>query len=525
LLSNIRIMESQKSESIILDFKVYFRGLWKESKPLVRLFRTSSRGYLYDTGTNKILECDDIEFDLLSRLLTMSIDRAIDSFVAEYGNDRFVKTAEKIKNAIQNENILLTKNASQFGLSAHYHNFEELVATSLGLLNLEVTENCNLRCDYCVYNPHFHEKRNHGSERMPLSVAQLAIQYLKDHSSQSENVYIAYYGGEPLLEFDLIESCLKFAQDLFQEKQIGYSITTNATLITPKVAELLFRNKFKVTVSLDGPEKIHDSYRKDICGNGSFKKTIKGLENLINAYGEEPSKNIVLNMVYTPPYSGQKLERISELWNEIPWLPRNIKARLTYPSPGSIPKERLLNADTWEDWNFLQWSYGKYADSYLGKGNSHPIANSLLEQNLAFLIQRPIYEKPLDKYYLNGCCIPAVRRLYVSAQGRFHICEKITTNAPTIGSVFSGIDLKILKKVYIEEYDRLSLQICSDCWALRLCDACYIHAFENGQLDSTKKKMHCSYVLHSKETFLNIFCELLEQNKEGLNYLAQYKIS
>jgi hypothetical protein len=125
----------------------YFHEVWKGGKPIFKLFLTDTTGYLYDTGTNKILGCDEFEYSFLKQLVEMDLAKSISNFLIEYGNAKFIETAGKIISAIEKDSVLLTKRATKFGRSSHFHNFEELTNTSLGMIQLETTERCNLRCD------------------------------------------------------------------------------------------------------------------------------------------------------------------------------------------------------------------------------------------------------------------------------------------------------------------------------------------------------------------------------------------
>lgn len=160
---------------------------------------------MYDTGTNKILACRDEVFDLLHLLLSHKIDDAITAFTGKYGREEFPLAAEEIVAAIKQENILLTLRATQFGLSDHFKDIREILSKTVRSINLEITQECNLRCLYCIYNEEFEAKRNHGSHVMSLATAKKAIDFLNANSAESETVSIGFYGGEPLRRFEFIK--------------------------------------------------------------------------------------------------------------------------------------------------------------------------------------------------------------------------------------------------------------------------------------------------------------------------------
>jgi len=502
----------------IQEYSNYFCNLWLDEKPIARLFRTDSRGYIYDTGTNKILGCDPLEFNYLQKFLSMNVDQAIDIVLSEYSKDQFIKVAQELKDKIENENILKTKKATQFGLSSHYHNIKEMISTKCSLIQLEVTQRCSLRCGYCVFNPMFVEKRNHCNHDMSLSVAIAGIDYLANRKNQPDDIFVSFCGGEPLLVFPLIKSIVDYARRKISKKEIHFALTTNATLLTSEMANYFNKENFRIMVSIDGPEEIHNSYRKDRFGNGSFNSTLSGLKRLVDTH-REGFKKISLSMVYAPPYSEEKLDRIAELWDKTNWLSKEVFINIAYPISGTLPTNKNSTSNV-IDISLGQWVRKRFLDGYIHKKRPHPIARSALEKRLAILFRRPIYQIPQNKYQLNGCCLPGVRKIFVSVDGNIFLCERMPFS-PSIGDIYSGIDIDKVKSIYIDEYESRSLQFCSECWAIRLCNICYMHSFSKGKISIEKKNKYCSLARLGIENDLQLYCELLEIDPNGLDYLSE----
>lgn len=230
-------------------------------------------------------------------------------------------------------------------------------------------------------------------------------------------------------------------------------------------------------------------------------------------------------MVYAPPYTEKSVESVAKIFEQFPWLPRKMKVNITYPLPGTLSIEAHSEADFQEKETLFDWSKKQFMENYGHKENLHPITRGIMEKEMAHFLQRPIYAKPIDEYYLNGCCVPGVRKVFVTGDGSIQLCEKVYYDTPRLGNVFSGIDIDGLKNIFIDEYGKNSLLLCSKCWAIRLCNHCYMQSFDSGKFNLEKKKVHCHFTRFSKEKLLTTYCEFMEKSPSGLDYLLAYELT
>jgi uncharacterized protein len=499
----------------------FIKETFGDEKPLAKMVRSDAGYYLYDTGTNKILECRREVFDLLNDLLTHG-DVNQSGHLIYVMEKKFLEVVREIFEAVDQENILRVKRASQFGLSDHFNDIEDILNTSVQAITLEVTEDCNLRCLYCIYNDHVKDKRNHSKKAMSLDVAKKAIRFLKEHSSETDQVGIGFYGGEPLLRFPFIKECVEYTRRIFTDQKVLFNITTNATLIGPEIAGYLLDNGFSILVSLDGPQIIHDQYRRDKTGSGSYEQTLRGLEILSKKHKDIKKGQISLNMVYSPPFSEYKMESIYKYLMELGWMPL-INTTIVYPGEGTIPMNLISKKDLKEDSGLMQWAFNKYRKNYQ---ESALMVKGVLERRFAKLMQRPVLTEPVDSYFLNGCCVPGQRKNFISVNGTIHVCEKISTYSPSIGDVNTGYDIDTIQKIYIDNYAERSIRDCSRCWGLRLCEVCYVHAFNGkGEFDLDKKRRGCDSMLKTMERSIEYFVTSMNEDADRFKYLYQYKLT
>lgn len=137
-------------------------------------------------------------------------------------------------------------------------------------LRLDLTENCNLDCTYC------YEKvtMNSIKENMSWEIAKKAIDefYIILVNNNTKNCSVRFFGGEPLLQLDLLIQCLDYCNNLFTKRDIvvEYLLNTNGTLLTREICELLKKYNVHVILSLDGIGSVNDEHRKFKNGVGSF---------------------------------------------------------------------------------------------------------------------------------------------------------------------------------------------------------------------------------------------------------------
>lgn len=509
----------------------------KNGETLAKLFKTETMGYIYDTGTSKVLQCEDVEYLILEEGFNGELECAISNIVNNYGEKRVLEALENIISAIGNENILKSQKSGEFYSPDHFERLEDKVNSELEQISLELTEQCNLRCGYCIYNEEFDGKRNHGYKEMSEEVAKLAIDYIAEHGS-SKRVAVTFYGGEPLIKFPLIKKCVEYSQEVIKNKTLTYSMTSNLLLMTPEIAKFLASvDGFSVVCSIDGPKHIHDSYRKDINGEGSFDRAIRGLKYLIEAFGEKAKNRIIINMVYAPPYYKGKAEEINDFYDSLDWLPKEIEKFSSYPEANSIPlkliKEKYdekgidfeenhsnLELKKWAETNYIDFvKNNRKKDNF----KREYFTKIMEEKSMLRIHKRPIFKESNGLYPFNGCCVPAARKLYICTDGKFMLCEKIS-GSESIGDVYSGLDISKIKEIFVDEYASKVKQLCSKCWAVRLCTICYAQCYTDKKLDLDKRNKCCDLIRQQIYEDLKLYHRCMEINPEGLEYINDIEV-
>ena len=163
----------------------------------------------------------------------------------------------------------------------------ELKARTSGVVKalcLHIAHTCNLNCSYC-----FASQGKYSGERgiMSLEVGKRALDFLIENSGERHNLEVDFFGGEPLMNFDVVKELVAYARSIEKKynKNFRFTLTTNGMLIDDEVIEFANRECVNVVLSLDGRKEIHDRFRVDYAGRGSFDTIVPKFQRLVEARG------------------------------------------------------------------------------------------------------------------------------------------------------------------------------------------------------------------------------------------------
>jgi len=349
---------------------------------------------------------------------------------------------------------------------------------------------------------------------MNFDTAKKAIDYFLSHSSKSLSRSITFYGGEPLLEFPLIKRCVSYANERSKEK-IHYGITTNGKLLSDEIIRFLKNNHITPSISLDGPRKTHNRYRKFISGKNSYDIIIKNVERLKKSNKDSPSPMVNFNITIAPPY------RLLETMNYFDALSKHINCFLTpyhvatYESDLFMTQRELFKKDLKYQFKQLRQEFKNCLVNQ--EENRSPFLTALFSKSLRRICNRGHFNKFEHYHYPNGTCFPGWERFFVNSYGEFFICEKMT-DFYTIGNVEKGLDYDTIFRIF-DEYCNICEQCgCSNCWAVRLCSLCFLSAKRDKKFDLDKRRSACKYIKNNLEKDIAFFLEVREENPDAFSY-------
>ncbi len=243
---------------------------------MIHMYDQNGYRIVLDTNSGAVHVMDEIPYELLSHFtdhVPTEIPQDVwQDMTARFPEDKVREAFEELQE-LQKENMLFSKD--------EYAKFAGMMqAAPIKSMCLNVAHDCNLRCEYC-----FASKGDFGGERklMPLEVGKKAIDFLIEHSAGRHNLEMDFFGGEPLMNFDVVKELVAYARSLEKEhnKNFRFTITTNGLLLDDDKIEFINREMSNCVLSLDGRKEVNDRLRFRIDGSGSYDRIVPLFQKLV----------------------------------------------------------------------------------------------------------------------------------------------------------------------------------------------------------------------------------------------------
>lgn len=376
-------------------------------------------------------------------------------------------------------------------------NLESSLATNCTQLLLQVTQSCNLICSYCPYACKVDDKlqRSHSGKTMKWETAKKAIDFFAEHSAKRDDLVFSFYGGEPIIAFELIKKCVSYIEEVFLGKNYSFNMTSNGTLMTDEVINYLIEKDFDICISLDGPASIHDINRKRTDGTGSFSSAFSTLKKFAERYGKECRRHLSMNMVMD---TDNDLEEVISLFDDEFFKKYDIGITATIADDRHLNEKKKMSED------FLKKFRYSYFIGFLSEfGIIDDLEVPIFVRNHIKDIRRKYSEYKCGNGELpdvgapGGPCIPGQRRLFINVDGNFYPCERVSeiSECTKIGSLDSGFDLK--KASAFLNVASTTAKKCKNCYAVQHCTLCAQASDTGTELSAEKRMSNCRKVQHN----------------------------
>ena len=263
---------------------------------MIHQFKLNGYHIVLDVCSGAVHVVDELAYEMIARFEERTLEEIIAEMLEQYRDEPAV-TEQEIRRCYAEIEAL--KEAGQLftpdSFAPMAGEFKARSGDVIKALCLHVAHTCNLNCSYCFAS----QGKYHG-ERAVMSpeVGKRALDFLIEHSGKRRNLEVDFFGGEPLMNFAVVKELVAYAR--VREKEAGknfrFTLTTNGMLIDDDVIDFCNREMSNVVLSLDGRKEVHDRFRVDYAGNGSWDRIVPKFQKLVQARG---GKNYYMRGTFT----------------------------------------------------------------------------------------------------------------------------------------------------------------------------------------------------------------------------------
>ena len=263
---------------------------------MVHQYQLGGYNIVLDTCSGSVHSVDEVAYDIIALFETTPEDDIVRQMLLKYG-DRPDVTEEDLRACIGDVARLkeMGKLFTPDTFAPMAGTLKERSGDVVKALCLHVAHTCNLNCAYCFAS----QGKYHGDRAlMSFEVGKRALDFLIEHSGTRRNLEVDFFGGEPLMNWDVVKQLVQYArtQEEAHHKHFRFTLTTNGMLIDDDVIDFANREMSNVVLSLDGRKEVHDRLRVDYAGNGSYDRIVPKFKALVAARG---GKNYYMRGTFT----------------------------------------------------------------------------------------------------------------------------------------------------------------------------------------------------------------------------------
>ncbi|MBR6695794.1 MAG: thioether cross-link-forming SCIFF peptide maturase [Oscillospiraceae bacterium] len=249
---------------------------------MIHKYKYNDMNIVLDVHSGGVHVVDDLSYEILDYIKVpmdeKCPDNIIDGLSGKYNADEIVSCYDELY-SLYKEKILFSED--------DYERFAKYsVASPVKAMCLLISQDCNLRCEYC-----FAETGDFGMGRslMSLETGKKAIDFLLEKSGNRENLELDFFGGEPLMNFDVVKEIVEYAR--MREKECGknfrFTVTTNGLLLTDDKIDFINKEMSNVVLSIDGRKCVNDKMRHRIDGTGCYDTIIEKFRKTVDSRGNK----------------------------------------------------------------------------------------------------------------------------------------------------------------------------------------------------------------------------------------------
>ena len=457
---------------------------------MIHQYQLGGYNIVLDICSGSVHVVDEVAYDIISMFENNTKEKIIEVISEKYA-DRSDITADDIEECFS-QVVSLKESGKLFAPDTFEPVAGHLKAKTSGVVKalcIHIAHTCNLNCSYCFAS----QGKYHGDRAiMSFEVGKRALDFLVENSGSRKNLEVDFFGGEPLMNFDVVKQMVAYARSIEKEhnKNFRFTLTTNGMLIDDDVIDFANREMSNVVLSLDGRKEVHDRYRVDYTGKGSWETIVPKFQKLVEARG---GKNYYMRGTFThanPDFLNDIKQMLDLGFTELSMEP-------VVCAPGD-PSEL-----TQEDLPIVLEQYEKLAELMRKKdkeGKPFTFYHYMID-----LTGGPcIYKR------ISGCG-SGTEYMAVTPWGDLYPCHQFVGEEKfRLGDIWKGVT----NKETVEEFASCNVYArpeCHDCWAKLYCSGgCAANAYHStGSIKGVykygcelfKKRIECAIAVAVARTF------------------------
>ena len=263
---------------------------------MIHQYQLGGYNIVLDICSGSIHVVDEVAYDIISMFENNDKETVLERISDKYA-DREDITDNDIEECYA-QVVALKESGKLFTPDTFEPVAGHLKAKTSGVIKalcIHIAHTCNLNCSYCFAS----QGKYHGDRAMmSFEVGKRALDFLVENSGSRHNLEVDFFGGEPLMNFDVVKQMVAYARSIEKahNKNFRFTLTTNGMLIDDDVIDFANREMSNVVLSLDGRKEVHDRYRVDYTGRGSWETIVPKFQKLVKERG---GKNYYMRGTFT----------------------------------------------------------------------------------------------------------------------------------------------------------------------------------------------------------------------------------
>ena len=253
---------------------------------MIHQYKLNGYNIVLDVFSGSVHCVDDLAYDVIEMYENSDKENIIKAMLEKYKDIPEI-TADEISDCY--DDVTELKDSGKLFTTDKYADLAfdfKKRNTVIKALCLHIAHTCNLNCEYCFAS----QGKYHGDRAlMSFEVGKRAIDFLIENSGSRVNLEVDFFGGEPLMNFDVVKQIVAYARSIEKEKNKNFrlTLTTNGRLVDDDVIEFANKECHNVVLSLDGRKEVHDHLRKTVNGKGSYDIIVPKFQEFVKKRGNK----------------------------------------------------------------------------------------------------------------------------------------------------------------------------------------------------------------------------------------------